>query len=353
MSVQRIHALTLLACAAVALAAVVLWKPARREPPRLSALAAIPSGARFAATLDLTELRKSGLGSALLAEGRELPGVGRLESVCGFDPAASVSEVALATPARDAGTEPELGIVVSGDFGAERIGACADAVIRARGGTPARTRVGSFETLRDRGGPAGDVAVRDGGPILLGEGRYLHDMIDTVEGRGHNLRQDRLHASLRAAVGDGGAVVASWSLPEDWLERLTGDPLARLSPLAAVRAAALRVDVAPEISAHAVLACAAGEICQEVADVLANLSRDFGPVLREELGADPLEGARIELVDGSVHVRVSLGERRASTIARKLMGRWMQPPAPAQPPPDAVSSSNAGTPPAPPTASAP
>ena len=320
MSVQRVHLWTLAACTAVAIAAFALDTPQRDAPPsRLSALGAIPAGARFALMLDVEELRRSELGAILLAAGRELPGVGPLDQLCGFDPSASVTEIAIAIPG--AVSRNEVGIAAAGSFRAEEIALCAEKVIRARGGQPMRTQVGSFVSVRDRARAGAEVAVRDGGPVLLGEGHYLRDMVDTADGRTENLRRDRVHSALREAVEGDAPLVASWSLDADWLERSTRDELARLSPLSEIRAAALAVRVTPEVSAHAVLVCPRPEACGEVLRVLTNLSRDLGPALEEELGADPLEGARMHDEGGEVHVQVSLTPERARTLAMGLLRR--------------------------------
>ncbi len=334
MSVQRIHLLTLAACVAIAAAGFALHKstPKPVERPRVNALSAVPSGAGFAATLDIAQLRKSELGAALLSAGRELPGVGRLDAICGFDPAEQVREVILAMPRRKATDVSELGIAISGDLDAERIAGCAEAVVRRRGGTPARTPIGSFLTIRDRSAPGAEVALRDGGPVLLGEGHFLRDMIDTVQGTNENLWRDALHMALRRQLGEGAALTASWVLDEDWLEQASGERLARLSPLSRVRAAALRVDVAPEISAHALLGCTSADDCRELTELLRNLSSDLGPMLEAELGDNPLDGARVEQQGATVHVRVRLGADRASRIARRLVLRLSAAPAPVPPP---------------------
>ena len=71
------------------------------------------------ARIDLTQVRKSALGAALTGGGRELSGLGSLGEICGFDPTEQIRELAIAMP--ESGAEPELGIVATGDFDADRI----------------------------------------------------------------------------------------------------------------------------------------------------------------------------------------------------------------------------------------
>jgi hypothetical protein len=327
-SVQRVHLLTLAACAAIAAAALALRaRPPPPEPPATGALAAVPSRATFALTVDVAQLRGSELGKALLAAGRELPGIGSLDATCGFDPAEQIREIALAVPALSA--SDELGIVIAGDVRAEPIADCVERVLRRRGGDPARTQLEAFVAIRDRSSAArAEVLVRNGGPVLLGEGHYLRDMVDAAQGRAENLDQDPIHAELRRRVGRGAPLVASWLLDEGWLERVSGDELARLSPLAELRAAALRVDVAPEVAARALLVCTSPGACERVAQVLRSFSRDLAPSLREELGDDPLAGAQIEATGATIELSVRMPSERLSAMARRLLSRWSNAPTP-------------------------
>lgn len=317
MSVQRLNALTLLFTIAFAALAFWLYEPKPRQRPRLSELAAIPSDATFVASVDVARLRGSELGRALLSTGRELPGVGRLDAVCGFDPSDAVRSVAIAERGG------EVGVVATGEFALEPIARCAEAVITKRGGAPARTPVSSFVSVRDRSQPSGELAVRNHGPVLLGEGRFLRDMIDTFEGRSQNLRRDPVHASLRDRLGDSAAATVTWKLAPGWLERVSGEPLAAKSPLAEVRAAGLRLDVAPEIRALGLLVCSSSAACDEVASVIGDLTRDLGPLLKQELGENPLEGAEVDRSEGAVRLRVTLTHDRATAIVRRVALRLL------------------------------
>ncbi len=327
MNVQRINVLTMLGV--VALAIGVFWRSEseRPRPKARAALDAIPAGSGFLLTIDLAKLRNTVLGRVLLAAGRELPGVGPLDAICGFDPSESVRELAVASPALG----DELGIAAAGEFSAQQIADCAEAVVRRRGGSPVKSTIDEFSTIRDRDGFAGEIAVRDGGPVLLGGGRYLRDMIDASSGKAPTSARDGAHRELRRRLGEGGAVLASWQFDEGFLERATGDPDARLSPLAQVRAAGFRVDADVSISVSGLLGCDTKTACSEVAEVLRSASRDFGPLIAREIGHDVLRDAKIELDGASVEIGFELTALRALTIAQRLLSHYAPEPRPASP----------------------
>ncbi|MCA9591913.1 MAG: hypothetical protein KC776_01340 [Myxococcales bacterium] len=321
-SVRTIDIAIFLGSAALLVAVLVLRS---REPtpatlpaqPRLTPLGAIPNGPTFLATVDLARVRQSPLGATLTESGRVLPGVGRLSDVCGFDPTSELDELAFAIPKRDS---TDFGLVGTGHFAAKQMAECASAIVAKRHGKPGLTQVGSFVTVRDLNGSAGEIAVRDGGPVMLGDGHYLRDMIDTAEGRLDNVSRDKTHESLRASVGDG-ALVASWVVPPGWLERVTDSNLVRLSPLSSLRAAALRVNVAPKVSALAVLGCSSEAACADLAGVLDSLRKDLAPLIRRELGDDPFAAAKISVAGRVVRVEMELAPTRAAAILLRLMQR--------------------------------
>jgi hypothetical protein len=146
-----------------------------------------------------------------------------------------------------------------------------------------------------------------------------------------------VHASLRSKLGEDAPLLASWKLEPGWLELVSGEPLARKSPLAEVRAAGLRFDVEPELGARGLLVCGTPSACDEVATVLRDFSRDLGPILEEELGDNPLEGALIERVETAVQIRVTLTHARATAIIRRLALRLFTGPSEPPPPPPPAS----------------
>ena len=98
----------------------------------------------------------------------------------------------------ESGDSGDFGLIASGKIDEKALITCASKVIEGRGGMPSVTTIGSFRTVRDtslsEGG--GEIAVRDGGPLLLGAGSYLRAMIDTAEKLGLRNRY-QLHRVLK------------------------------------------------------------------------------------------------------------------------------------------------------------
>jgi hypothetical protein len=274
------------------------------------------------ATLDAKRLRSTPLGSALLAEGGDLPGVGPIVDTCGFDPTLAVGTIAFALPdleaAKDLGSDAddeapiEFGIAAYGDFSSERVAACATTAISRRGGSPVTTKVGSFVSIRQRHGSDGELAARDQGPVLLGGGRYLRDMIDAADGRVPSADRDDRHRALRSSLGEDGMLLVSWLLPRGWLEHLVESNFARLSPLSAVDRAALRVDIGARSLLTLALGCEGLAACTDLAEVAKSLvDSELEPLLRDRF---PNAEQRFQVVPASGQVRLTLWLHEAELI---------------------------------------
>lgn len=269
MTVRGIHLLTLAGCTILAVAVFLL----RREPPPPPAASdpkhAIPAGVAGVVTVDVARLRRLALDGALARRGRELPELGRIESLCGFDPTDRVDRLAV-TFEDQPHSEADFGIAASGDLPAARILDCAETVTGQRGGRPVRSAVGSFSTVRDDSGATrGEIAARNG-LVLLGAGTLLRRMIDAEDGRLHDVTDDSLHHELRKSVGPDGLAVLSW------VRRPESPPLLGLSP---IRALALRLDQAEDLVLFGVILCDDETVCStigshiETADAIASLTR--------------------------------------------------------------------------------
>ena len=323
MQTRTKNALTLALVAASLGAGLVVLARQKGLPDLAShALDAIPTGALLVASADLDALRASPVGAPFLREGREIPGVGKVKDVCGFDPMDTLSEVALAIPA--AGDAGEFGVVASGKIDDEAILSCAAKVIQARGGTAIITPIGGFRTVRDSALPGGgEIAVRKGGPLLLGAGAYLRAMIDAADGRAPSIRSSVAHTQLGKQL-DGGAVrvtvVLSPEQRRSLVDELTIDG-AKDSPAASVVAGALGIKLGPRVALHGVIACEQADACARFATTLKAV-RDarandyatrlvgFGTVL-EQLTIEP----KGELID----LRVELAAEQAATLADRVL----------------------------------
>lgn len=314
---EKITWLVLAGCLAAAGAALFLGprgattgKSARASE---SPLAVIPPGPALVVSLDPWRLTKGAARDALVRGGANLFGMGGGE--CEVSTLLGARQVALSVAGQSkAGPsdELEIALVVSGDFDPEKVGVCAEQAISRRKGHAVRTPIGSFLTVRDQASTSGEVAVRKGGPLVLSGGAYLRKILDLADGKAAVANEiekarDGLHRTLREGFGRNAPLVATVTLPPGSLEAYLGDPDARLSPLAKLRSAALRVEPAGDgYLAEALLVHEDARAAQEVETFLRELLDDFGPLVEAQSSprvraqlAPRREGDQLEL---SVHL---------------------------------------------------
>jgi hypothetical protein len=95
-------------------------------------------------------------------------------------------------------------------------------------------------------------------------------------------------------------VTATLTVPDGWLEAALGDPEVRRSPIALVRSAAARVNVAKNVDLDVLLICATADDASRVAaflrDVRSDLEDGLGAttVFRRFAAIDPRHPERIE-----------------------------------------------------------
>jgi hypothetical protein len=287
------------------------------------ALDAIPSGALLVATADLAALRASPVGAPFLREGREIPGLGKVRDVCGFDPMDTLSEVAVAIPA--SGDAGEFGLVAAGAVDQEALLKCASKVIEARGGRPVVTSIGGFRSVHDAtlATTGGEIAVRKGGPLLLGAGSYLRAMIDAAEGRVPTIRSSVAHSFLGREV-QGASVRVTVVLSPEQRKALAEELVlggAAGSPAGEVVAGALGIRLGPMVGLHALLSCQSAGACAKLASNLREArdarARDFATRM-VGFGA-VLEKIGVEAEGELLHARVEVPADQAATLAERLL----------------------------------
>ncbi|MGK3988391.1 hypothetical protein WME99_35440 [Sorangium sp. So ce136] len=329
--------------AGVLLGGGLAWLLGRRQeapPAAPRALDAVPAGALLVATLDLPALRASPAFAPFLREEREIPGLGKVRDVCGFDPLAALTEVAVAIPA--AGESGDFGLAASGAVQDEALLACASKVIKARGGQPVVSTIGSFRAVRDSSAEGhGEIAVRPGGPILLGGGAYLRAMIDAADGRAPSVGATDAHDAIAREVGEGAARVTVVLTPEQRAElgRELAASGAGRSPAASIRSGGVGVALGPEIAVHGVVLCDAEAPCAALGAELRAArdarAEDFATRLIG-FGA-VLERVAIAAEGKALHARVKLSAEEAGVLVDRLaslrgLRQPAQPTAPALPP---------------------
>jgi len=329
------NALGLLAVGAVT--ALGLGALARRGRPLQGGgtLDAIPIGALLVAVADLKALRLSPAGAPFLREGREIRGVGKVKDVCGFDPLDGLTEVAVSIPA--AGDAGDFGLVATGVVDADALVTCASKVIEARGGSAAITQIGAFRAVRDASLSAGsgEIAVRAGGPVILGAGAYLQAMIDTAEGRASTIRSSVAHGMLGRLLGDA-QIRATLVLTPDQRRALSEELEASGGagdPSGSIRAVALGATLGPAVALHAVISCDTAPACGALAKHLdeVRLARSKDLALRGVGIGAVLERMTIVASAETVDARVEVpADEAALLVERALTLRGLRHPMPAE-----------------------
>jgi hypothetical protein len=253
-----------------------------RSPLTADGVRILLPDASLLVTLDLEALGRSEWGKRALAG---LPstlagsGVGRR---CAAEQLDRVQSLALAVPTEEAGRRGfEVGLVADGAFEAEEAVACAAELVTARGGEVARSRLNDFDVVRDRRGD-GELAVRDGGPLILSGGNFFRELVERAAVLGERKRASeeedvraRLHAALRTRAGEA-PLLATWVLAPGWLERWLAEPQFAASPLARVRTVVVRGEADQRLRIRTELSVEDDASAEQLRVFAGQLARDFG-----------------------------------------------------------------------------
>ncbi len=361
----------LLAIAVVASVALYLVQP-QGGLARGGILGAVPRDAFLLVTIDVEALRASPLAVPLLGgDSTKLLGVGAFVETCGFDPLTRVKEIALAVP--EGGDHGDFGLLAMGDLRQAELLDCAQKVIVARGGHPKLGKRGSFITVEDEDDPVGAkprIALRDGGPLLVGRGAWLQSMIDAAEGKIPSVRAGSPHLALREALTayregkPARSIVATAVLPKSLRERLKREMGAELGAAAepgsnvamggvlSVETAGLAITagaMGQESEAAAELRCESAEACDEVKKLILKkrlaFSQDFGVRL---VGLGPLIDSLVVETKGTA---LTASARAPTEDVAKALDRVLKLRS-ERPRPPAPSNAPAPTPAPPPSVSA-
>ena len=344
---------------ATVIAVLVGWVMLGRKQPRsappsapVDVLQAVPADTILALRVDVSQLRDSSIGAALLGQGRAAAGFGPIQQLCGHDPLDTIEQVALVLPARN---DVGFGIFARGTFQQQTLLACAEKVLQQRQGRPVTQRRGDYQVLRDVTTKVGaaQLAVAEG-LLLVAEPSYLGDVIDNHNraDAGRSIRDNPQHAALRDAVGP--AAVTATAVLSDALRATLRDELRAQkmvrSPFASIRAAAASLRLGDDLQLHLVLRCDSPAPCTAAADMLDRVRRDEARSSRAGyLGlSQVLATATVQARASDVHVRARLEHQTARAVLEKLVrlqrlsALFAAPPPPASPaPPTTAANSGA------------
>ena len=277
-----------------------------------SPLSILPPDSAFVLSVDVRALARTPLGAFLAERLGRTAGASKLSQSCGFDPLTRLDQLALAVPSANLAVQEQpqdFGIVASGRFSGAEISQCAKAAIAQRGGEPVQSKLGSFDSVRDRKASSGEIAAKDG-LVVVSDGDYFRKLLDSAEGKGSagrrdpsDLRNDDVrdvrHAELRRTLGPA-PLLATWLLGEGWLERVTGgETSARLSALSALRTVGARIDVERTAQVLVLLECDDSKGAARISSWLGEL--------RSSLEMLPLDPALVRLA-----TRIAVSQSGAS-----------------------------------------
>jgi len=285
---------------------------ARRAKPQLpeaasarDLLAAVPAGPGLLITVEVGALSPGVALELLKTGGGALLG---LREVCGFEPLLALRRVAFAMPFR-AGTAEDNGdfaLIAETSLEPEPVLRCAEAVMRKRGGQPVRSRLGTFTSVRDRGKPLGEVAIRADGLFVLSGGQYFRDVVDAANGavvgdEASRLRT-QLHLGMRRRL-EPSQLVATL---------LPGASL----PLPGVRALGVGLDLqGGDVHLRGFVGCVSSAACDDARQLL---ERVKGDVVRDG-GLSGLASLSIEQREVELDVTARLPREQLGPLLTQLL----------------------------------
>jgi hypothetical protein len=249
-------------------ASVVLARRAKlhpvRAPHEVELIGVVPQGPELLITAEVGALSPAVALELLRAGGGALLG---LRELCGFEPLLALKRVAFAMPfrAEASATGADFALIADTSLQTDPVLRCAEAVIRKRGGTPVRSNLGSFTSVRDQGKPLGEVAIRADGLFVLSGGQYFRDVIDAANGAVIGDESARLRTQLHRAM-------RRRLVPSQLIATLL--PGVGL-PLPGVRALGLGLEVQGDVRLRGFVGCASTAACSDARRLIEQLKGDI------------------------------------------------------------------------------
>ncbi len=276
--------------------------------PRLTAevdlVGAVPPGPELLVTADVAGLSPTIALELLRAGGSALLG---LRETCGFEPLLGLRRLAFAMPSRsgDANVAADFALIAATSFESERVLRCAELVISKRGGTPVRSQLGRFTSVRDQQKPVGEVAIRDDGLFVLSGGRYFRDVIDAANGAplGDETAQlrSRVHAAIRRRLAP--SQLAVTLLPGAGL------------PLPGVSALGLGLELHGDVRLRGLVACPSAAGCGDARQLLERIKADAS----SEPGLAGLSSLTITQRDAELELAGRLPNEQLAPLLTQLL----------------------------------
>ena len=286
-------------------------------------LGAIPADALIVAVVDLTALRQTSFGAELLGKGRTVAGLGGVVEICGSDPMAGISSLAVAVPGST--RDQSFGVFASGEVDADLLIGCAERVVARRGGRPVRQARGRFSLLRDASLELSSamLAAAAGGPVLLAEPPYVDAALALLQRGGASVASDPTHGQLRELV-EPGLLLVTAVLSDEQRQTLRSElKLQGMadSPFGSLRAGALSVRLEGLLMVHAVLRCASAPACSQVAAAIDRArGQEAATAAAQVVGLSKvLDGVSIVAEGDAVHLRLAVPPETVMTLVNRML----------------------------------
>jgi hypothetical protein len=229
----------------------------------------VPAGPRLLISADVTSLMKVAANDLARLGGDKLLG---LRDTCGFEPLLALERVVFAMPFADtpgAGQGSDFAFIAETSIDPQQGLGCAERLIKKHGGSPARTSLGSFTSVRDLNKPLGEMALRPDGLFVLSGGQYFRDVMDAAAGTGKLDPAAELRSQLHRSVRDklGRSQLKLTLLPE------------ASSVLHGVLALGLGLELGHDIDLRGLVACVSEPACGKAREVIAGA--------KDQLSKDP------------------------------------------------------------------
>lgn len=324
MKPNELHAVLLVGAVAIAAFALARSRsgesqPASETEAAFDVLKALPRDASLALTIDFEHEAAKPLRNLLLRRGRELPDVGHLKDVCGYDPTGEIRQLGLAVFAPNKqGEEPAIGVATRGTFDTQRVAQCAKKIVERRGGEATTKFSRGFQSIGGTKQSSTRIAVRPDGLVLMGEEKHLDAMLASAQGEEPSLADHKTHRRLRREVGAQSPALLSVVLPSGWLARFLPGEGSEDSPIAAVRGAAVALSFPNDAELTARIECTTDDACARLARLCRKLWENVQPVLERLLGRTATEQAELKEVDRAL----DFSWRLAPQTLEELLFQW-------------------------------
>lgn len=317
--------------------AVVAFFIFRGSSPVASAepIDAIPASAFVVATVDVGTLQRAPLYQTLIGgEGSRMLGMGALTESCGFDPLSRVSKIAIGVPEDD--TRGDFGLAAKVNVSGAELEACTKGL--GSGKQLETKKEGNYVIVES---PNGARLAYGQGLLLVGRGKWLEQMMATLDKKAPSAKSDANHAATRGAIMaklPTASVVVTAVLPKTLRDRLKSEmrnevgeedeSTRAFAGVLGVERAAVAVDGSEKTRLEVELVCDTPEACTQVEKVIQAKRQEWIADIRFRIvGLTPvIQTLAITRTGDHVWVSANADSKAIATTLQRVMAFGNRPP---------------------------